>query len=219
MNVKTNNGKAFLDLVRKHFSRHHKYSRIFNTNTLKVSYSCMPNMGNIIKQHNTKILQPRPSNQQEPCNCQNPDSCPLEGNCNTVDSVYQATVESDSTGDPLNPMPSRTPSENVYIGIVAGVFKPRYRNHKKSFNNREYETNTKLSDFIWKLKDKNIRYSITWKVLTNAAPYRCGTKVCNLCLAEKVAIARCNHKGLLNKRTELLGKCRHRIKFKLSSVT
>ena len=35
----------------------------------------------------------------------------------------------------------------------------------------------------------------------------------NLCLAEKVAIAQFEGVGLLNKRTELLSKCRHRNKF------
>ena len=36
--VKTNIGKVSLKLVRKHFPRHHKLHKIFNTNTLKLSY-------------------------------------------------------------------------------------------------------------------------------------------------------------------------------------
>ena len=54
--VKTNIGKAFLKLVRKHFPRHHKVNKIFNTNTLKLSYCCMKNIFNIIKQHNAIVL-------------------------------------------------------------------------------------------------------------------------------------------------------------------
>ena len=40
-NVKTNIGKTFLKLVKKHFPRGHKLYKIFNRNTLKLSYSCM----------------------------------------------------------------------------------------------------------------------------------------------------------------------------------
>ena len=54
--VKTNIGKQFLKLVKKHFQRHHKYNKIFNTNTIKLSYSCSTNMKNMIKQHNSRVL-------------------------------------------------------------------------------------------------------------------------------------------------------------------
>ena len=54
--VKTNIGKIFLKLVRKHFPRHHKLHKIFNPNTLKLSYCCMKNISNIIKQHNATVL-------------------------------------------------------------------------------------------------------------------------------------------------------------------
>ena len=54
--VKTNIGKQFLNLVKKHFPRHHKYNKIFNTNTIKLSYSCSTNMKNLIKQHNLRVL-------------------------------------------------------------------------------------------------------------------------------------------------------------------
>ena len=52
--VKTNIGKIFLKLVRKHFPRHHKLHKIFNPNTLKLSYCCMKNISNIIKQQKNK---------------------------------------------------------------------------------------------------------------------------------------------------------------------
>ena len=53
--VKTNIEKIFLKLVRKHFPRHHKLHKIFNLNTLKLSY-CMKNISNIIKRHNATVL-------------------------------------------------------------------------------------------------------------------------------------------------------------------
>ena len=63
LNVKTNIGKVFLKLVRKHFPRSHKLSKIFNLNTIKISYSSMPNVKNLIKQHNSKILNKQRSRQ------------------------------------------------------------------------------------------------------------------------------------------------------------
>ena len=48
-NVKTNIGKLFIKLVRKHFPKNSKYHKIFNLNTLKLSYCCTTNVGNIIK--------------------------------------------------------------------------------------------------------------------------------------------------------------------------
>ena len=60
LHLKTNVGKVFLKLVRKHFPRSHKVSKIFNLNTIKIRYSSMPNVKNIIKQHNSKILNKEP---------------------------------------------------------------------------------------------------------------------------------------------------------------
>ena len=44
-------------LVDKHFPRHHKYYKLFNRNNIKLSYSCMPNMNNVIRKHNSKIMK------------------------------------------------------------------------------------------------------------------------------------------------------------------
>ena len=41
-------------------------------------------------------------------------------------------------------------------------------------------------------------------------PYKCGSRKCDLFLTEKVAIARFEGVGLLNKRTVLLSKCKNR---------
>ena len=55
MNVKTNVGKIFFKLLRKHFRPSHPMYTIFNTNKVKISYSCFPNVGSIISSHNKKI--------------------------------------------------------------------------------------------------------------------------------------------------------------------
>ena len=69
LNAKTNIGKVFLKLVRKHFPRSHKLSKIFSLNIIKISCSSMPNVKNLIKQHNSKILNKDRDKIQRPCNC------------------------------------------------------------------------------------------------------------------------------------------------------
>ena len=53
--VSTNIAKQFLDLSDKHFPQNNQLHKIFNRNTVKVSYSCTPNVGSIIKSHNKKL--------------------------------------------------------------------------------------------------------------------------------------------------------------------
>ena len=52
LDVSTNAAKTFLNLIEKHFPRSSKLHKIFNKNTVKVSYSCTQNMSQIIKGHN-----------------------------------------------------------------------------------------------------------------------------------------------------------------------
>ena len=75
-NVKINIGKLFFKLLRKNFPKNHKFRKIFNLNTLKLSYSSMANLQSLIKQHNAKVL----TDGKKPtrlCNCRYKDSCPL----------------------------------------------------------------------------------------------------------------------------------------------
>ena len=54
-NVSTNIAKIFLKLVDKHFPRTHRLHKIFNRNTIKVSYSCMSNVQQLIQKLNNLI--------------------------------------------------------------------------------------------------------------------------------------------------------------------
>ena len=78
--VKTNIGKVFLKLVRKHFPRHYKLHKFFITNTLRLSYCCMKNISNITKQHNATALSTS-TTPKRLCNCRNKDTCLLDGSC------------------------------------------------------------------------------------------------------------------------------------------
>ena len=75
LRVKTNVGRIFLKLIKKHFPEGNSLNNIFNKNTVKVSYSCMGNISSIISSHNKNILNPG-SNAGYGCNCRSKESCP-----------------------------------------------------------------------------------------------------------------------------------------------
>ena len=206
-NVTTKIGKVFLELIDKHFPEHNKLSKLFNRNTVKVSYSCTQNIKSIINSHNQKILNPKENeSNQRNCNCIKKEKCPLQQNCLMKNIVYKATVTSD--------IPNY--KRKRYLGSCETTFKLRFGNHKRSFNHKRYKNDTELSNEIWKIKQANGTPHITWEIIRKCAPYNKEARRCNLCLNEKYEIA--NYKGndLLNKRNEIISKCRHRNKFALA---
>ena len=50
--MKTNLGRRFLNIVDRCFPKNHPLHKIFNRHTLKLSYSCRPNMKTITLSHN-----------------------------------------------------------------------------------------------------------------------------------------------------------------------
>ena len=64
-NVKTNMGREFLNLIAKCFPANHKFRTLFNKNNLKLSYSCSPNLKQIIDGHNKTILRQNPQSEDE----------------------------------------------------------------------------------------------------------------------------------------------------------
>ena len=95
--VKTNIGRIFIKLISKHFPPNHKFVKIFNKNTIKLSYSCMSNIRSKVNGHNKKILQPKPTEPQKLCNCLIPEDCPMNGLCLTSSILYQATIKCSDT--------------------------------------------------------------------------------------------------------------------------
>ena len=68
-NVATNVGRKFRNIVNKCSQSGHPLKKIFNKNTLKISYSCMPNLERRIDAHNKSILRERPLQPEKMCNC------------------------------------------------------------------------------------------------------------------------------------------------------
>ena len=168
-------------------------------------------MKTFINRHNKKILNKhnKPTNNNanntRQCNCRKPNECPTEGKCLTKSVVYKAEVT--TTDDNTTA---------TYIGVTADEFKPRYRNHVKSFRNKKYATETELSKHIWKLKDAKRPFAIKWSLINKVPAYKAGSRKCNLCLEEKLIIMKRKNGELLNKRTELFTKCRHETRHLIS---
>ena len=91
-----------------------------------------------------------------------------------------------------------------------------YNNHTISLQNRDYEKETELSEYVWDLKDKGEDFTIKLSVVAIALPYICGSNCYDLCLTEKMVINKADSRTLLNKRSEIVSKCCHHNKFTLN---
>ena len=206
----TNVAKTFLSLIDKHFPKDKKLSKIFNRNTIKVSYSCLPNVKQTISNNNHRLLQlhrmKESTQDSKLCNCRQKSSCPLDGKCLTKCVVYKATVTETTSNN-----------QETYIGLTENEFKTRFNLHKSSFKLEHKRTSTTLSDHVWKLKKNNINFNVTWEVVKRVKPFAPSNKVCGLCLQDKLSILR--SAPSLNKRSEIFGYCIHRKKFLLSNLS
>ena len=191
--TKTNVGRSFLKLVSKHFGIDHPFRRAFNRNTIKLSYSCMPNVKSIIQSHNKRVIEKTSRTPKKSCNCRK-DTCPLDGACLTENVIYEARV-------------STSASDKLYIGSTGRSFKDRYGSHKYSFEH-EGKCETELSKYVWSLKNKNIPYNISWRILNTLRRAKPSPqRACSTCNAEKMAIANADKRNLLNSRSELNSMC------------
>ena len=205
--VKTNIGAQFLKLIDKHF-KGSVLEQYFNRKTIKVSYSCMPNVGKIIMNHNKKILNMKDTKNEtnRKCNCsEGIQACPLKGQCLQRSIVYKAEVATNN-------------NKQCYIGQAGNSFKERYSNHNYTFNHKIHENSTKLSKYLWYLTENQIEYELNWYKIASAPTYTPSAGKCSLCTLEKTFILFSNEK-LLNSRNEILNKCRHRNKYLLKAVT
>ena len=205
-----NVARTFLNIVRKHFPANGKFSKLYNKNNVKASYSCMPNIACVIKSHNSQILNSAKHATPPRCNCQKSRkaNCPLGGGeCTVENIVYAGTVT--------------TPADEegkVYLGASGPSFKLRVSNHNKAFTHECYRKDTKLSGHIWNLKESGeSRYNIKWSVVRRTHGYNRVSKTCDLCLSEKLEILNFKDRDkLLNAGSEIVSKCRHFNKYLLN---
>ena len=201
-NVKTNIGKVFLRLITTHFHKQHVLHKVFNRNTVKISYSCMRNISAVISSHNKSMMRKDATPVRE-CNCPNKDECPLDNKCLSSNIIYEAQV----TSQPENVV-------KHYRGLCSTDFKARLAVHHQCMNHRRYAKGCELSKYVWELKDSNREYDIKWKLLKQVKGRKVGG-VCKLCTTEKLYIVEHPNKDMLLN-SNCIQKCRHEAKYMLS---
>ena len=125
----------------------------------------------------------------------------MDAHCLDSDVLYNAELTSNLSNY----------DTKVYKGICSTTWKERLGNHKKAFKNEIYMKETELSKEVWRIKKKGGNFNIKWSKVNNYASYRPEIGRCNLCQQEKLPIALYEGKNLLNKRNEIISRCRHMI--------
>ena len=161
----------------------------------------MPNIGKVISSHNQKVLNP--PDDTPPCVCR--AECQVEKECEKKSVIYKCRVKELQSGQ-----------EETYVGLTANSFKSRLTKHNKSFRDRNYNP-TSLSKHIWKLRDANKQFQISWQIIDQAKPFNPASKMCNLCLREKYFIIYKKKKATLNKKNEFFGYCLHKNKYSIAN--
>ena len=77
---------------------------------------------------------------------------------------------------------------------------------------------TEQSKEVWAVKNKNGTPKISCSIFGRFPPYNLESKRCYLCSNEKLEIALHKEDNLLNRRCEVISKCRLQNKYKLSNL-
>ena len=206
LNVKTSIGKEFFKILDNNFPKDHPLYKIVNRNTVKLGYSCMPNLKQKINCHNQKICRGEAEQELAGCNCtQVIGECPLDGNCKVRGVIYRAEVSTEN-------------ETFTYTGLTSRSFKDRFYGHRRTFKEKIPEESTTLSRKVWGLKEKNEDFSIKWSIVDRGTPFNPKTRRCNLCTKEKFYIIFDPDGASLNQRSELYSACRHRTQQLLSNL-
>ena len=208
--VKTRVGAKILNLVKECFPETNPLHKIFNKNTIKISYRTTPNISQIISAHNRKLLRKLDPKPVKACSCR-AETCPVEGRCQEEGTIYKATVthKSPETGLLV---------KEEYVGLAATSFYKRHQNHKTTFKDRNHSTKSELSKHIWTLKDLDTSYILSWEILDKAQKFSPISKTCKLCTLERYYLI-CKPKSYtLNKNIEFADECLHKRFMKLSTV-
>ena len=132
------------------------------------------------------------------CSCPSTKTCPLDKKCLSKNIIYEASVTQNNQQ-----------KVNKYTGQCSTDFKARLGTHTQTFND-ETVTQTSLSKFIWRLKKKNINYSISWRILDRGVPYSPVAGKCDLCIKEKYYIMFRPEGADINCRQEVFSACSHK---------
>ena len=108
---------------------------------------------------------------------------------------------------------TRLEINKFYYRTCEKTFKERYNNHTTTFRNKSKQKSTELYKHIWELKENSFQDQITWDIASRTRPYNGWTRERDLCLTEKLTIAKSDSSSLLKTRDEFISKCSHINKF------
>ena len=103
-----------------------------------------------------------------------------------------------------------------YIGMSEPPLRYRVASHYYSF--KTSNNKTVLSEKIKYIKSQNKNFDLRFRIIENKKSYVPETKRCELCIAEKFQIIYSNMENILNKKSEIISKCRHKWKYKLGAI-
>ena len=115
-------------------------------------------------------------------------------------------------------IPNINNAHKKFVGAAKTLFKERYSNHMHGFKHKKYMKCTELWKCIWNLKNQGITPIIKWRIVKKIN-CKVSSHYCKSCLTGNFFIIKsldnCN---LLNKKSELVSKCRHQNKLLLCNV-
>ena len=153
-------------------------------------------MAQIIAAKNKNILKP-PETEKRKCSCPKTKVCPLDNKCLSEEIIYQATVSSQNS------------EPKTYIGQCSTDFKARLGTHTQTFNNPNV-SQTSISRYVHKLKNKNIEPTISWKLIDRGKKYSPVSETCQLCTREAYHIIFHPDLAKLNSKSEIFSSCQHK---------
>ena len=105
--------------------------KMYNKFTIKISYSCMWNIGSMLSFHNKNILNPK----------QNERKCALNGECLASNTIYHEDI-------------TTTHKHKFYFGVSETRFKQRHSNHFRHIKYIKYQHSTELAKYLLATKEQ-----------------------------------------------------------------
>ena len=135
--------------VNRNFPKRNKLHKIFNRNSIKISYCCTKNMSAKISSHNKSMMlkneEENATEMNKLCNCRKKEECPMDNQCLKSNVVYRAKVNTED-------------ATKEYIGCTSNTFKERYTTHKQGLNHAKYSKRCELTKYVQQLKSEEKLY-------------------------------------------------------------
>ena len=127
------------------------------------------------------------------CNCRDKVRCPLEDKCKQECLVYKVEVYSD---------PGNDRNKKVYFGSTQGDLRLGTITIKRVSPTRSIGLVPRYLVMCGRSRiKKGIDPILKWEVIKKCRKYRAGNRDCLLCMEEKLAIASCKSRDMLNQRS------------------